>query len=46
MEEYLIETRGLTKQYGSQTAVQDLDLQLRPGHLERGSGFLHDLADH
>lgn len=46
MEEYLIETRGLTKQYGSQTAVQDLDLRLRPGHLERGSGFLHDLADH
>lgn len=33
MEEYLIETRGLTKQYGSQTAVQDLDLQLRPGHI-------------
>ena len=33
MEEYLIETRGLTKQYGSQTAVQDLDLRLQPGHI-------------
>lgn len=33
MNEYLIETRGLTKQYGSQTAVHKLDLHVPPGHI-------------
>ena len=33
MEQYLIETIGLTKQYGEQIAVQNVSLHLRPGRI-------------
>ena len=33
MYDYVIETKGLTKQYGSQKSVADLDLHVRPGRI-------------
>lgn len=33
MENYLVETIALTKQYGDQAAVQDVSLHLRPGRI-------------
>lgn len=32
-ESYIIETRGLTKQYGAQKSVADLNLHVRPGRI-------------
>lgn len=37
MSEYIVETRGLTKKYGSRTVVEDIDLQMKKGDIY---GFL------
>ena len=33
MSDYVIETRGLTKQYGVQTSVSDLSIHVRQGRI-------------
>ena len=33
MSDYVIETRGLTKQYGAQTSVSDLSIHVRQGRI-------------
>lgn len=33
MNQYVIETKNLTKQYGTQKSVSDLNLHVRPGRI-------------
>lgn len=33
MKEFIIETQHLTKQYGQQKSVSDLNIHVRPGHI-------------
>ena len=33
MSDYLIETKQLTKMYGDQAAVKDVDLHVKKGHI-------------